>query len=113
MDLNNSIIQVTRLSYDEFGAILPCIILGIFCGIGSYFQNYLNNEDFKINKYKLMANVFTSAILSFIIFAILDDTELTFMTKLSISSSVAFLGIDKALDLVERLLKLRNGKTKE
>ena len=110
MDINHTIVEATGLSYNELYAILPCIILGIFCGIASYFQNYLRDEKFKPSKGKLVANGLTSAILSFVIFAVLDSTDLTFMTKIAISASVAFLGIDKALDLVERLLRLRSGK---
>lgn len=110
MDINKTIIQATGLTYDGLYAILPCIVLGIFCGIASYFQNYLRDENFEPSKGKLVANGLTSAILSFIIFAILDSTGLTFMTKLAISSAVAFLGIDKALDTVERLLRLRSQK---
>lgn len=110
MDINHTIVEATGLSYDELYAILPCIILGIFCGIASYFQNYLRDEKFEPNKGKLVANGLTSSILSFIVFAVLDSTDLTFMTKLAISSAVAFLGIDKALDVVERLLRLRSGK---
>lgn len=110
MDINHTIVEATGLTYDELYAILPCIALGIFCGVASYFQNYLRDEGFVPNKGKLVANGLTSAILSFIIFAILDSTDLTFMTKLAISAAVAFLGIDKALDAVERLLRLRSGK---
>lgn len=108
MDINDTITKI--ITYDELYAILPCIVLGIFCGVASYFQNYLKDEDFEPNKKKLVANGLTSAILSFIIFAILDSTDLSFMTKLAISSAVAFLGIDKALDVVERLLRLRSQK---
>lgn len=110
MDINYTIVEATGFTYDELYAVLPCIILGIFCGIASYFQNYLRDEDFKPNKGKLVANGLTSGILSFIIFAVLDSTNLSFMTKLAISSAVAFLGIDKALDTVERLLRLRRDK---
>lgn len=110
MDINYTIVGATGLSYDELYAVLPCIVLGIFCGVASYFQNYLKDEDFKPNKGKLVANGLTSAILSFVIFAILDSTDLSFMTKLAISSAVSFLGIDKALDVVERLLRLRSQK---
>lgn len=110
MDINYTIVEATGITYDELYAVLPCIVLGIFCGVASYFQNYLRDEEFKPNKGKLVANGLISAILSFIVFAVLDSTDLTFMTKLAISSAVAFLGIDKALDMVERLLRLRSGK---
>lgn len=110
MDINYTIIKATGITYDELYAVLPCIVLGIFCGVASYFQNYLRDEEFKPNKGKLVANGLTSAILSFVIFTILDVTDLSFMTKLSISTAVAFLGIDKVLDVVERLLRLGGGK---
>lgn len=111
MDINDTLTSATGLTYDGLYAILPCIMLGLFCGVASYFQNYLKDEeDFKPSRGKLVAKGLTSAILSFIIFAILDSTDLTFMTKLAISSAVAFLGIDKALDVVERLLRLRSQK---
>lgn len=108
MDINDTIMEI--ITHNGLYAILPCIVLGLFCGIASYFQNYLKDEDFKPNKGKLVANGLTSAILSFIIFAILDSTDLTFMTKLAISLAIAFLGIDKALDVAERLLQLRSQK---
>lgn len=110
MDINHTIVEVTGLTYDELYAVLPCIVLGLFCGVASYFQNYLRDEEFKPNKGKLVANGLTSAILSFIVFSILDSTGLVFMTKLAISASVAFLGIDKVLDVVERLLRLGSGR---
>lgn len=97
------------MSYDELWAILPCIVLGIFCGLASYFSNFMHDENYKPSKRKLIANAMTSAILSFIIFALLDKTDFSFMNKLAISSAVAFLGIDKALNLVERILNLRKG----
>lgn len=110
MDLNDTITQSTGMSYDEIWAILPCVLLGIFCGIASYFQNFLHDENFKPSVRKLVANGLVSAIMSFIIFACLDSTDFSFMTKLAISSAVAFLGIDRALDIAQKLLSLRGNK---
>ena len=95
------------MSYDEVWAILPCILLGVFCGIGSYFNNFLHDENFKPSVRKVVASAFSSAITAFIIFAILDTTDFSFMVKLAISSGVAFFGIDKALDIVQKLMNLR------
>lgn len=98
------------MSYDEIWSILPCILLGVFCGIGSYFNNFLHEENFKPSFRKFVASAFSSAITSFIIFAILDHTGFSFMTKLAISCGVAFFGIDKALDIVQKLMNLRSGR---
>lgn len=97
------------MSYDELWAVAPCIILGFFCGLASYFSNFMHDENYKPSKRKLIANAMTSAILSFIIFALLDKTDFSFMNKLAISSAVAFLGIDKALSVIERILNLCKG----
>lgn len=97
------------MGYDELWAVAPCIILGFFCGLASYFSNFMHDENYKPNKRKLIANSMTSAILSFIIFALLDKTDFSFMNKLAISSAVAFLGIDKALSVIERILNLHKG----
>ena len=99
----------TLIGFDEYIAIIPCLVLGLLVGSANYFKPFLENHDFKGSWHRMLASILSSSVLSFIIFAILDSTDLTFMTKLAISCAVAFLGIDKALDLVERLLNLRKG----
>lgn len=97
------------MSYDGLWAVAPCIVLGFFCGLASYFSNFMHDENYKPSKRKLIASSMTSAILSFIIFALLDKTDFSFMNKLAFSSAVAFLGIDKALSVIERILNLHKG----
>lgn len=97
------------IGFNEYLAIIPCILLGFLVGVANYFKPFLENDDFKTSWRRFFASATSSVVLSFIIFAILDSANLTFMTKLAISSAVAFLGIDKAVDLVERLLSLRKG----
>lgn len=95
------------ISFDEYLAIIPCILLGFLVGIANYLKPFLVDDEYKGTWRKLFASALSSAVISFMIFAILDDTNLTFMTKLAISCAVAFFGIEKAIDLVERLLSLQ------
>ena len=96
----------TLIGFDEYIAIIPCLVLGFLIGLANYFKPLLENHNFRGSWHRMFASMLSSSVLSFIIFAILDSTDLTFMTKLAISCAVAFLGIDKAVDLIERLLNL-------
>lgn len=97
------------IGFDEYWAIIPCLILGFLVGVANFFKPFMSDDDYKGTWRKFFASAMSSAVLSFIIFAILDSANLTFMTKLAISCAVAFLGVDRAVDLVERLLSLRKG----
>lgn len=101
------------MTYDELYAIAPSILLGLFCGIASYFSGFNDDINHKPSIRKALGSGMSSAILSFIAFALLDATNLTFMQKLGISCCVAFLGLDKALDYVERIMALRRGGKNE
>lgn len=107
LDLNATAGDI--IGFNQYLAIIPCILLGFLVGVANYFKPFLSDDDYKGTWKKFLASATSSAVISFVIFAVLDSTNLTFMTKLAISCAVAFLGIDKAVDLVERLLSLRNG----
>lgn len=68
------------------------------------------HSHYKPSVRKAIANMLTSSVMSFIVFAILDSSGLSLMTKLAICGAVAFLGIDKALDTVFKLMNLYQGK---
>lgn len=94
-----------NVNYDVIWAIMPCIALGILCGFGKYFHSFIEDETDtkKANWRKLIGNMLGSGIVSFIVFALLDEfTDCGFMTKLAICSTVAFFGIDKSLELVSK-----------
>lgn len=100
------------MTYDELYALLPSILLGLFCGLAAYYRGFMDDLDHKPSFRRAVGNMLTSGIMSFIIFSLLNDlTNFEFMTKLSISALVAFVGIDKAFDIVERFFNtFRGGK---
>jgi len=49
-------------------------------------------------------------VIAFIVFALLDMTDFSFISKLALSSAVSFLGIDKALELAQKIVTLRSSK---
>lgn len=97
------------MSYDDMMAILPSLILGIFCGLAAYFKGFMDDLNHKPSVRVAIANMLTSSVMSFVVFAILDGSDFTFMSKLAISSLVAFLGVDKALELAAKIFSLKGG----
>lgn len=100
------------MSNDEIMAIVPILILGAFCGAASYYSTFF--KECKRGRCspsigRAVGSAMAASATSFIIFAALDASGYTFMTKIAISCGVAFLGIDKALDMIERVFKLWKG----
>lgn len=112
MDLNVSAgLLPPPLPYNEILAIFPCLLLGFLVGVANYYKPFIEGEkEHKPSIKKFMGCATSSAVISFIIFAMLDSTNFTFLTKLSISSAVAFLGIDKAIEIAHKVLSLRGGR---
>lgn len=100
---------VAGLSYNEVLAILPCIVLGLLVGVANYFKPYMEGNSTVIAPSigRFFGSATSSAVISFVVFALLDSTDFSFLTKLAISSAVAFLGIDKAIEVAQKILSLR------
>ena len=97
------------MSNDEIMAIVPIFILGAFCGAASYYSTFFKEcrgRKCSPSIGRAIGSAMAASATSFIIFAALDASGYTFMTKIAISCGVAFLGIDKALDTIERVFKL-------
>lgn len=88
--------------------IAPVVLLGIICGLISFFrQDDADNEDATIKTF--IANGLTSFGMCIICYAILDSVDLSYMSRLGISGFIGIFGVDKALDLAQKLLSLRGG----
>lgn len=104
------------MTWDELYALLPCIVLGILCGLVAYYKDNESeyDKDFTPKTKKTFKGAIFSAIsasiTSFAIFAMLDMTDYSYITKLGISSLVAFIGFDSALSIVERFFNIRKHK---
>lgn len=105
--------------------ILPLLLMGILCGFVKFVRGeneLLNDEKMsertrlkyqKLRKTRFLRGfdvVLTSAITSLIIFACLSYfSELTYMVKIAISSSVALYGVDKILEILQKIISLKKG----
>ena len=102
-----------------FLEFLPLCVLGLFCGIVRFARGeneLLTHEEQDENKvkktrfYRAIDVVLTSSFLAFISYACLSFfTELTYIFKVGISAAIALFGIDKVLDIVQRVISLKQG----
>lgn len=89
--------------------LAPIVVLGIFSGLAKFFQR--DDDESKPNPTirDFFYNTIASMVVCVIVYACLDSTDLSYLTKFAVSGLVSFLGIDKALDYAQKLLSLRKG----
>ena len=92
--------------YDGIIYLLPILLLGLFCGVATYFNNFNGDNEFKPSFRRLVASATTSIISAVAIFTMLDATSFSYWFKFGVSALVAFFGIDRAL---EYAIKVMNG----
>lgn len=89
--------------------LAPIVVLGIFAGLAKFFQR--DDDESKPNPTirDFFYNTIASMVVCVIVYACLDSTDLSYLTKFAVSGLVSFLGIDKALDYAQKLLFLHKG----
>lgn len=84
--------------------LLPVSLVAILAGVVNYLgQDYCHKS--KMQTFKVVC---TSAFLALLTYSILTATDLPYLAKVGISAAVGYFGIDKAIELVQKLLSLRN-----
>lgn len=107
--MSNVLSLIERGFYLEW---CPVILVGILAGVANFCRKDSDVEEEATWK-DFFYHFSSSILVCSIIYAILDSTGLTYMTRWAIAGAVSFYGIDKALDITQRLLNLRNSKTEE
>lgn len=89
--------------------LLPVCFVGIFAGFISYLQ--IDAEEKKQGSFKhILRVVITSSFLTLVVFSILTATNLPYLACVGISAGVGYFGIDKAIDLAQKLINLKGSK---
>lgn len=91
----------------SFLPLVPILFVGILSGIFGYINSECNNLKSAI---KIVS---TSAFLSLIAFCILSATDLPYLAKVGCSAGIGYFGIDKALELIAKMLSFKNAPNKE
>lgn len=86
---------------------LPVLIIGLLSGTANFCRR--DSDDLVEANWKDFFYQFSSSVLLCgVVYAILDATDLSYMTRWAIAGAVSFYGVDKALDIVQRIINLRN-----
>lgn len=86
--------------------LLPVGCVALLAGVINYFNTEVKESNTKLYALKTIT---TSAFLGLIAYSMLSATDLPYLAKIGITAGIAFFGIDKAIELVQRIISLRNG----
>lgn len=89
-----------------YAELLPIFIVGLVSGVVAYMKTEPNARDTNREVFKIF---FTSVFLAMVVYAILTATDLPYLARVGISAGVGGLGIDGFLEIVNKILGLKNG----
>lgn len=90
---------VPELSY--YLSFLPIILVGLFSGVASYYKDENDKKKHLINV------VLTSCFLCFLTYSLLSDiNSMGYVSKIGIAAAVGYFGIDKTLDLIQKVFEI-------
>lgn len=93
--------------FAEYTTLIPIAFIGAMMGL----IRYVGLDEPSKSKKELIKTILTSLALATIVFSILTAIEsLPYLAKVGISASVAFFGIDKAIEIIQKLISLRGEK---
>lgn len=91
--------------FSDFKELIPILFVGLFAGLASYYADDSNKKIAKI--------IITSTFLTLLVFTILTAADLPYLARVGISAGAGYFGIDKSLELIQRLLSLKNQRKEE
>lgn len=88
--------------------LFPVFIVALLAGLVSFY-NQVNEYGTPKTKRDAVRIIGTSAFLGLISYSLLSATDLPYLARVGISAAIGFFGIDKTIEIVQKLLSLRNG----
>ena len=95
-------IELFLPNYREYFQLLPISIVGILAGVVSYY----GSEGKQIKE--ALKIVVTSMFLTIVVYSLLSATDLPYLAKVGVSACVGYFGVEKAIELVQKILALKN-----
>ena len=103
------------MNFLDFLEYLPLILVGFFMGLFKALRAEVLREDeedesvtskFDVLKIFIVEGI-QGAVFCFVIYGLLSLTELPYIFKVCVGALIAYLGVDKAMELVEKVLSIR------
>ncbi|WP_281526822.1 hypothetical protein [Campylobacter avium] len=103
------------MNFLDFLEYLPLILVGFFMGLFKALRAEVLREDeedesvtskFDVLKIFIVEGI-QGAVFCFVVYGLLSLTELPYIFKVCVGALIAYLGVDKAMELVEKVLSIR------
>lgn len=91
--------------------LMPVLLMGILSGIVSYFNNGGASDSHKA--YNPLKSILTCAFLAILAYSILSATDLPYLAKVGVSCAIGFFGIEKAIEIVQKIIALKGARNTE
>lgn len=102
---------MSEITWDAVLFVVPCVVLGLLVGIANYFKEFAHDEPIKPNFRRFLGTFFSGGVIGFISFALLHEfTGMSYLAKLGLATAVTFFGVDKVLEIAQKILHLRGSK---
>ena len=89
--------------------LLPVFVIGLCSGIVAFFGDKSEHH----TKFYAIKCIVTSAFITIIMYSILAATDLPYLAKVGISCAIGYFGIDKAIEIVQKIIALKGARTTE
>lgn len=90
--------------------LFPVCLMGLLSGVVSYFNS--KTEPHTQGAFTtVVKSIITCAFLAIISYAILSATDLPYLAKVGISCAIGYFGIDKAIELAQKMINLKGTRS--
>ena len=96
---------------NKYLELMPVMLMGLLSGVVSYFND--GSTESKVAYKHAIKSIVTCAFLAILAYSILSATDLPYLAKVGISCAIGYFGIDKAIELVQKIIALKGARTTE
>ena len=96
---------------NKYLELMPVMLMGLLSGVVSYFND--GSAESKVAYKHAIKSIVTCAFLAILAYSILSATDLPYLAKVGISCAIGYFGIDKAIELVQKIIALKGARTTE
>lgn len=87
--------------------LVPVFIIGLCSGLVAFFSDKTEQP----TKFYAFKSIITSAFITIVMYGILSATDLPYLAKVAIACAVGFFGVDRAIEIVQKLIALKGART--
>ena len=89
--------------------LVPVFVIGLCSGLVAFFSDKSDNH----TKFYAFKSILTSAFLTIVIYGILSSTDLPYLAKVMFSCAVGFFGVDRAIEIAQRLIAMKGSRSSD